>query len=364
MASILTNYSAMTALQTLRNVTNNLGETQARISTGLKVRSGKDNAAYFNISSTMRGDSGMYKSINEGLSLTKNSLATARAGAEQFVKIATEFVERVAFAQGESLDHNDVIKELNELVGRMETVVSQSTFNGDNLVDTPAFRMNSAGQYIYNDGTNDVVTKDPNLFEAVEPIERTVVTGISRASGGFGVTTITFNEVSLGDIANQFKNMVNGAGVDTAATGINQYADIVNSDGEIQGGAGLGDLAHLAAAQQAFIDDTNSHAIEGLDLSALKHDLLAKVLVKAEAQLKRAVDAATSLGIAEKSIEVQQDFLKTLTDQIDGGIGGMIDADMEQEASRLQALQVQQQLATQSLSIANQNPHNILALFR
>lgn len=319
MASILTNYSAMTALQTLRNVTNNLGETQARISTGLKVRSGKDNAAYFNISSTMRGDSGMYKSINEGLSLTKNSLATARAGAEQFVKIATEFVERVAFAQGESLDHNDVIKELNELVGRMETVVSQSTFNGDNLVDT-----------------------DPSA-----PVTRTVVTGITRAGSGFDVTTITFEEVALGDIAAQFKLAVEG---DSAVDSTN----IVNS-GDIHPDAGLANIADLHTAYEN--DNT-------IDLSTLKHQLLSKVLKTVEGELKRAIDAATSLGIAEKSIEVQQDFLKTLTDQIDGGIGGMIDADMEQEASRLQALQVQQQLATQSLSIANQNPHNILALFR
>lgn len=319
MASILTNYSAMTALQTLRNVTNNLGETQARISTGLKVRSGKDNAAYFNISSTMRGDSGMYKSINEGLSLTKNSLATARAGAEQFVKIATEFVERVAFAQGESLDHNDVIKELNELVGRMETVVSQSTFNGDNLVDT-----------------------DPSA-----PVTRTVVTGITRAGSGFDVTTITFEEVALGDIAAQFKLAIEG---DSAVDSTN----IVNS-GDIHADAGLANIADLHTAYEN--DNT-------IDLSTLKHQLLSKVLKTVEGELKRAIDAATSLGIAEKSIEVQQDFLKTLTDQIDGGIGGMIDADMEQEASRLQALQVQQQLATQSLSIANQNPHNILALFR
>ena len=53
-----------------------------------------------------------------------------------------------------------------------------------------------------------------------------------------------------------------------------------------------------------------------------------------------------------------------MTDRLDDGIGAMVDADMEEEAARLQALQVQQQLATQSLSIANQAPQNILSLFR
>lgn len=42
----------------------------------------------------------------------------------------------------------------------------------------------------------------------------------------------------------------------------------------------------------------------------------------------------------------------------------MVDANMEEEAARLQALQTQQQLATQALSIANSGPSNIMALFR
>ncbi|MEQ5870852.1 flagellar protein, partial [Sagittula sp. NFXS13] len=66
----------------------------------------------------------------------------------------------------------------------------------------------------------------------------------------------------------------------------------------------------------------------------------------------------------EKSIENQQEFLSSVVDNIDAGVGSMIDANMEEEAARLQSLQVQQQLATQSLSIANSAPQNILSLFR
>ena len=57
MSSILTNNSATVALATLKNVNRGLTETQSRVSTGLKVQSGKDNAAYFAISETMKGDS-------------------------------------------------------------------------------------------------------------------------------------------------------------------------------------------------------------------------------------------------------------------------------------------------------------------
>ncbi|MGY6704322.1 flagellin N-terminal helical domain-containing protein [Roseinatronobacter sp.] len=279
MTSILTNNSAMNALTTLRNINNNLGTTQDRISTGLKVASGKDNAAYFSISSTMKGDSGMIKSIDEGLALTKNAVSTARLGAETVADLAREFVERVAFAQGSGVDLEKVQLELDALAENIDAIVSQSTFNGASLVQA---------------GNDDI----------------TAVTGISRgADGEFGdLTTITIEAVDL-------------------------------------------------EAIQA--------ALEDIDLTeAADADELADLLADAEEQLKAAVDAATSFGVSEKAIETQQTFLGELSNRLDSGIGSMIDADMEEEAARLQALQVQQQLATQALSIANQGPQNILSLFR
>ena len=67
---------------------------------------------------------------------------------------------------------------------------------------------------------------------------------------------------------------------------------------------------------------------------------------------------------AQKRIDVQKDFVSNLVDSLRSGIGSMVDANMEEASARLQALQVQQQLGVQSLSIANQAPQNILSLFR
>ena len=278
MSSILTNHSAMTALSTLRSINSNLSATQGRISTGLKIESGKDNAAYFSISKTMAGDSGMFKAIDETLTLQKNAVSTARLGAETLVDLAKSFSERVAFAQGGTEEvRADVQAELDALTARMVTTISQSTFNGTDYVNA----------------TTSV----------------TLVTGISRAAGGtISTTTMSFLQQDLGAIASVL------AAID------------------------------LTAADSA-----------GAQVAALQ---------SAEAQLSAAVAAATSLGIAEKSIETQKEFLGALTDRLDSGIGSMIDANMEEEAARLQALQVQQQLATQSLSIANSSPQNILSLFR
>jgi flagellin len=283
MSSILTNSSAMVALATLNNVNTKLSETQNRVSTGLQISSGKDNAAYFAISETMSGDSGMFQSINDGLTSTKNSIATARLGAETVADLAEQFSERVAFAQGSGINLGDVQSELDAIVLQIGNAISQSSFNGDSLVDGAA--------------------------------TQTIVSGVTRSGGTFAATTMTFSSVDLG---------------------------------AIQTGLAAIDLENL---------DTSS-------TNAAVPDNLTEALTMAETQLSAAITAATSLGVSEKTVERQQTFLSSLTDKIDSGVSAMVDADMESEAARLQALQVQQQLATQSLSMANQAPQNIMSLFR
>jgi len=278
MSSIITNNSAMNALNIMKSVNKNLNDTQERISTGMAVRSSKDNAAYFSISETMKGDSGMLKSIDEGLTLTRNVVSTGRLGAETFADLTKQVSERVAFAQGEGVDLDKVQDEITALTDRMKTVLDQSTFNGASMVD--------------GDGssTDDI----------------SVVTGVARdSSGTFSTTAITIKKVNLNDILD---------------------------------------------------------AVKAIDLTSSTD--LAADLVTLEDNLSLANDAATSLGISEKSIETQQEFLNDLTTRLDSGVGSIVDADMEEEAARLQALQTQQQLAMQSLSIANQGPSQLMQLFR
>ena len=80
--------------------------------------------------------------------------------------------------------------------------------------------------------------------------------------------------------------------------------------------------------------------------------------------IQNGIDSAASFGSAQGRIETQTQFISGLTDAMKTGIGALVDANMEEASARLQALQVQQQLATQSLSIANQAPQAILQLFR
>ena len=74
--------------------------------------------------------------------------------------------------------------------------------------------------------------------------------------------------------------------------------------------------------------------------------------------------ALGEVGAQAKQIEAHNSFVTKLIDTLESGIGNLVDADLAKESARLQALQVQQQLGAQSLSIANQAPQIILSLFR
>ena len=308
MTSILNNTSAMNALSALRNVNSNLETSQDRISSGLKVGSAKDNAAYFQISETMKGDSSAYSSINEGLSLTKNSISTARLGAETIQDLSQQFLDKVAFAQGATGGQGEIENDLKELVKQMETTLSQSTFNGDDMLGAGGYAGITAGSVAAADGALTTATG------GTAATTRNVVTGITRAGGTYATTDIS---------------------------------------------VGTHDMGTLVANFSAIATNFETNATSGTGEA-----FLAGVLASTEGVADSVTDIATKLGQSEKSIEGQQEFLTSLTDTLDSGVSSMIDADMEEEAARLQAYQVQQQLATQSLSIANQQPQNILSLFQ
>ncbi|HZH07598.1 MAG TPA: flagellin [Lautropia sp.] len=88
------------------------------------------------------------------------------------------------------------------------------------------------------------------------------------------------------------------------------------------------------------------------------------VLPKLEASMKGVNTALANLGSQAKQIEAHKGFVLKLADVLEAGVGNLVDADLAKESARLQALQVQQQLGAQALSIANQSPQIVLQLFR
>lgn len=274
MSSILTNNSAMVALQNLKSINSGLAKTQNEISTGKAVSSAKDNSAIWAISKVMESDVSGFKAITESLALGESTVAVASSGAEQITEILKEMKQKVVAATGENVDHAKITADVNELKAQVTSIISASQFNGSNLLNT--------------DG-GDI----------------TVLSSLDRDNTG----AVTASNITV-------------ASVDFEAS-----LDLTS------------------------IDVTSSDAADGS-------------LAEIEALIQIAVDGAASLGASSKRINDQNNFVSKVMDSMKSGIGSMVDADMEEASARLQALQVQQQLGIQSLSIANKAPQALMSLFR
>ena len=153
------------------------------------------------------------------------------------------------------------------------------------------------------------------------------------------------------------ENDVQGFEVQVDPTNSNAFT-IVNNNGTAMAAAGAGDFTLNAGG-------TSSGGLELLaDIDVTTEEGARAGLIAIEGLIQTAIDSASAFGSAQTRIETQKDFVSGLTDALKSGIGTLVDADMEEASARLQALQVQQQLGVQALSIANQAPQQLLSLFR
>ncbi|MEM6676685.1 MAG: flagellin [Pseudomonadota bacterium] len=135
-SSILTNQSAMIALQNLRNTNSQLSDINSQISTGKKVATAKDNAAVFAISQVMESDVAGFQSITESLSLGSSTLAVASNATNEISSLLNEIKGKVVAAQEENVDRATLQNEIEQLVGQIDGITESAQFNGLNLLNT------------------------------------------------------------------------------------------------------------------------------------------------------------------------------------------------------------------------------------
>lgn len=136
-------------------------------------------------------------------------------------------------------------------------------------------------------------------------------------------------------------------------------------------------LLQSGASNLNVISDTNggtltvrSQDLEGTVYSQLSVQNLTNISSASQAlsQINTVINSVNvalgQLGADARSLEFQDTFLVSILDATEEGLGSIVDADMAKESAKLQALQVKQQLAVQSLSIANAAPNILLGLFQ
>ena len=510
MSSILTNNSAMVALQTLKGINKSLNNVQGQISTGKSVATAKDNSAVWAISKVMESDVKGFKAISDSLSLGQSTIAVGRQASETVTELLTQMKGKIVGAQEENVDRAKLQDDITALSDQIKSVVGAAQFNGLNLLkgtadvnvlssldrasdgtvtssDITVARQDlsdDAGAYgtgaslagnvtatlggnLSAAGTGDAFSNGGNIMDAVvagtivagetynfqiadQTVSFTTTTtaaadlaaglnGAINAAGIEGISssvatatlsitnTNAFDDVTVNtsgtgsatfaltangvtapaattntsiidsrasDIAFSTGAAINeGDGYRVAVGGVNYdyiagkgetFEDVARGLKTVIDGAALTDIStnvtQKAGAWVLELDNdgtaqtltatgaaggTATGGLNGLDQIDVTTDAGAEAaLSNIETYIDTAIGSASSFGSAQGRIETQADFITALSDSLKSGIGSLVDADMEEASARLQALQVQQQLGVQSLSIANQAPQSLLSLFR
>ncbi len=518
MSSILTNSSAMVALQTLKSINSNLTKVQAEISTGKTVATAKDNASVWAISKVMESDVKGFTGISDSLNVASSALGVAADASESIQTALTEIKAKIVAAQAETSDREKLQTDIDNYVNQIKTITNAAQFYGLNLLvgtedmnvlssldrdsaggvtastitvkrqdltteagtygtgaSLNANMSISGGLYTADVGTADALNSDGNtatitmgtgaytatsaltlnvggtevrftageLVAANETDAATIVRARINSLGIEGVTaggtgaavvltsTRAFEAAQI-DVASQTATpatvQITALG---ATTGLTQASATIGERAESIGflvGAAIeeGDGYRVTFGGQQFTyvsgpDETLKDVAEGLkiaidsakiegittkvaqdatsgqwqllidndsatdytlgsvgtkggeasggllgldSLNVLTADSAEAALTNIETLITKAIDSAAAFGAAQIRIETQVDFVGKLTDALKTEIGTMVDADLEEASARIQALQVQQQLGIQALSIANSAPQSILSLFQ
>ncbi|MGO6902829.1 flagellin, partial [Rhizobium ruizarguesonis] len=134
MTSINTNNSAMSALQTLRSINSNLETTQNSVSTGYRVDTASDNAAYWSIATTMRSDNKALSAVSDALGLGAAKVDTAYTAMDNAIDVVDEIKSKLVAATEDGVDKSKVQEEISQLQEQLLSIAQSASFSGENWV--------------------------------------------------------------------------------------------------------------------------------------------------------------------------------------------------------------------------------------
>ena len=397
MLSVNTNYGASLALQTLSATQKDLDSVQSRITTGLKVQDAKDNGAVFAIAQGQRARMSSLSTIKDQIDRTAATIDVGLAAGGAIADLLQQMRARAVSAQAQDMtteQRNSLQADYDALRAQIAQVAGSAQFNGLNLVNAGGSNMNVM--------VSDVASSTSG--------RQVVSTTIAGTVPGLSAYVVGNGSVTAADGPRFNLNGVQiGAVTLTATMTIQQYLDAVTtatagrvtatydqSNGQFtyrapEAVVTTNELSVTAAttarswlghsvAATAVTGGASTMTVNDYDWTAGGAGALATVST-ASNLLSTAASALTTVGNLDtainlhntqmatmgaqaKALEVQTTFLTKLRDAVEQGISNLVDADLAKESARLQSLQVKQQLGAQALSIANQAPQLILALFR
>ena len=351
--SLLTNQSAMNALQTLRSIGDSMDQTQRRVSTGLRINEASDNTAYWSISSMMKSDRNALSSVSDAMALGKSQIDVANATIDK----SKDYLDNIqkslttAYEKG-SGDVAKIQADIKANMNDIQSAVYSASLAEKNILGNSGESVRIAGSY-RREGSNvyvdmiDVGGADLNF-------------ATKQADGTFDLTKGVLKDVfGKAETAPDFAKLDDD--LQKAQAALAAKGDTATDE----------DKKGVTDAQDAITNAVKDMTVQDFvdtDFSKVSSATMEQVLKTVQGKVTNAtsnvVTAGAALGAAKAQVTGQIDYVSKLMDAVDKGVGSLVDADMNAESARLASLQVQQQLGIQALSIANQNSQNILSLFR
>ncbi len=336
--SINTNFAALTALKSLSMTNQEMLKTQARISTGYAISGAQDGAAYWSMATTMRSDNNALSAVKDALGLGSATVDVAYTAMDSAIDVMSEIKAKLVAAREPGVDRSKVQTEVDALQDQLRSIGNSASFSGENFIAVDTGYATSG-------------------YNATE----TIVASFSRTVYSVSVGTLSVS-VSTTYLLNANTDGAGGAGTATAIElGILGSQRMTAAEAVTAGGT-AGDIG--AAVGDGSIIIASYDGTSEMDISTADDTAIDDFIQATDSAITEMTTAATNLGSAKSRIELQTNFVSALSDAIERGISTLVDADMNEESTRLQALQVQQQLGIQSLSIANSSSQSILSLFR
>jgi len=400
MSSILTNNSAMIALESLRKTNLSLTQVQSEISTGKRISNAKDNSAIWAISTVMSTDAESFKTIRNSLDLASSTVGVARSAAEEVTSLLQDMKSLIIAAQ-EPSGRSKVQADVNELRAQIAGIVNGAQFNGENLLKnggaisvvssldrasnqtvTPAFisinRVDlqaiggTMGTTAITAGAGLAAASGTSIAAAGGNQTVTLTAGAVAAGNSFrivigGANTIEYiarTNDTMNDVTRTLKSLIDARNITGITVDMTQVANPLTTNSVLTIRNANASAVSLAAS--SFTGGTAGGglgALASIDVQT-SDATAASALTAIDGLINTAINAAAALGSSQKRVQNQGEFMSTLVDSIAAGVGTITDADMEAASAKLQALQVQQQLGIQALSIANQSAQTLLTLFR
>ncbi|WP_420391349.1 flagellin [Acuticoccus sp.] len=325
MTSLLTNTAAMVALRTLNRINHSLDETNNRVSTGLRIAQASDSAAYWAIATTTQSDNGALSAVKDALSIGKATLDVAYNGLDATRDSLQKLKELLIAARQPGVDRGNIQAEIDGLITDMENKAAASVINGQNFLSAEI---------------DDEVG-----------MTKSIVASFERSSTGIAISTIDLDtsNLLLFDLSgsnglldkarpNLPTRLAHGGTFYHGILALRTYEALSTTEIKRPVGDLTNSAAHLAALEAGIGD--------------------------VDAVLSEVIAAQNLVGVNLARAQSQHSFISALMDANARAIGALVDANMEEESTRLRALQTQQQLSVESLSVANASAQNILALFR